>query len=164
MSTVAHIGRPKEERKSKAVYNGKVAHYKKYQEIEDLISRLTCEIVNGVPRSDIITKLKEGLYEEQPQPYKESTAVNYYWTAMQRLREDREDNLETLKDKLYSQYYQLYQDAMLAGNTIGAKSVLDSIAKLFLDTEKKNTNIQVNANKEGIKISFGFANDEKDEE
>mgnify|MGYP002520514962 CR=1 FL=1 len=32
-----------------------------------------------------------------------------------------------------------------------------------IDTEKKNTNIQVNANKEGIKISFGFANDEKDD-
>ena len=165
MSTLAHIGRLPSERKSRAVYNGFKANCKKYQEIEDLIYALTCDIVNGVSRSDIITKLKEGLYKEHPKQYKESTAIAYYCTAMQRLKEDREIDAETLKDKLYSQYYQLYKDAIENGNVIGAKAVLDSIAKTFLDVDKKNTNIQVNANTDGVTINFGFANsdDEKDE-
>ena len=157
MGAAAHVGRPKGERKSKSFYNGKMANTKKYQEIEDLIAALVCDLVNGVSRSDIITKLKEGLYDEQPQPYKESTAVNYYWAATQRLKEDREEDIDNLKDKLYSQYYQLYQDAMLVGNTIGAKSVLDSIAKLFIG-DNKNVNVTGNLN-EKVNISFGFEKD-----
>lgn len=153
MGVAAHL-RPEEERKSKAFFNGKKAKTKKYQEIEDLIAAITADIVNGVSRSDIITKLKEGMYEEQSQPYKESTAVNYYWAGTKRLREDREKDIEVLKDKLYSQYYQLYADAMLVGNTIGAKSVLDSIAKLFIgDTKNVNLNGKLD---EKININFGF--------
>lgn len=153
MGVAAHL-RPEEERKSKAFFNGKKAKTKKYQEIEDLIAAISADIVNGVSRSDIITKLKEGMYEEQSQPYKESTAVNYYWAGTKRLREDREEDIEVLKDKLYSQYYQLYADAMLVGNTIGAKSVLDSIAKLFIgDTKNVNLNGKLD---EKININFGF--------
>ena len=156
MGVAAHL-RPEEERKSKAFFNGKRANTKKYQEIEDLIAAITADIVNGVSRSDIITKLKENMYDEQPQAYKESTAVNYYWAATKRLKEDREEDIETLKDKLYSQYYQLYADAMLVGNTIGAKSVLDSIAKLFIgDTKNVNLNGKLD---EKINISFGFDNE-----
>ena len=153
MGVAAHL-RPEEERKSKAFFNGKKAKTKKYQEIEDLISAISADIVNGVSRSDIIIKLKEGMYEEQSQPYKETTAANYYWAATKRLKEDREADIEALKDKLYSQYYQLYADAMLVGNTIGAKSVLDSIAKLFIgDTKNVNLNGKVD---EKITINFGF--------
>lgn len=155
MGVTAHL-REKEERKSKAFFNGKRANSKKYQEIEELISAISADIVNGVQRSDIIIKLKEGLYKEQTHPYKESTAVNYYWAATQRLKEDREEDMETLKDKLYSQYYQLYTDAMMVGNTIGAKSVLDSIAKLFLPVQKQGMNIEIDNNSEKINISFGF--------
>lgn len=156
MGVSAHL-RPEGERKSKAMWNGKKAKTRKYEEIEDLIAAISADIVNGVSRSDIITKLKEGMYEEQSQPYKESTAVNYYWAGTKRLREDRETDIETLKDKLYSQYYQLYADAMLVGNTIGAKSVLDSIAKLFIgDTKNVNLNGKLD---EKITIDFGFDTD-----
>lgn len=153
MSVAAHL-RPKEERRSKSFYNGKIVGSKKYQEIEDLIAAIAADIVNGVSRSDIITKLKEKMYDEQSQPYKERTANNYYRAAIYRLKEDREEDIEVLKDKLYSQYYQLYADAMLVGNTIGAKSVLDSIAKLFIgDTKNVNLNGKLD---EKINISFGF--------
>lgn len=153
MGVAAHL-RPKEERRSKSFYNGKIVGSKKYQEIEDLIAAIAADIVNGVSRSDIITKLKEKMYDEQSQPYKERTANNYYRAAIYRLKEDREEDIEVLKDKLYSQYYQLYADAMLVGNTIGAKSVLDSIAKLFIgDTKNVNLNGKLD---EKINISFGF--------
>ena len=159
MGRAAHVGRPKAERKSKAFFDGKQAKVKKYQEIEDLISAIAADIVNGVSRSDIIIKLKEGMYEEQPQPYKESTAINYYWAATNRLKEDRDEDIETLKDKLYSQYYQLYADAMKANNTIGAKAVLDSIAKFFIPTQKQETNIEIDKNTDKINISFGFSDE-----
>lgn len=155
MGVTAHL-REKEERKSKAFYNGKRVNSKKYQQIEGLISAISADIVNGVQRSDILTKLKEKMYDEQSQPYKESTAINYYWAATQRLKEDREEDMETLKDKLYSQYYQLYTDAMMVGNTFAAKSVLDSIAKVFINDNRKNVDVTVDNSNDKINISFGF--------
>lgn len=101
-----------------------------------------------------MSKLQEQLYEGQRQKYAWKTAEMYYYTAMHRLKEDRESDIEDLKAKLYSQYYQLYADAMQDGNTIVAKQVLDSIAKIFVgDTKNVNLNGKVD---EKVTIDFGF--------
>ena len=150
--------RPKEERRSKRIWNGKRAKVRDYQYVEDLLNLIICDIVNGVQKSDIMSKLQEQLYDGQKQKYTWKTAEMYYYTAMHRLKEDRESDIENLKDKLYSQYYQLYNDSMLVGNTLVAKSVLDSIVKTFLPDEK---NIKVDANINGeLTIDFNFDNNE----
>lgn len=152
----AHL-RPEEERHSKTFYNGKIGWTKKYNEIEDLINQIACDIVNGVQRSDILIKLQKALYEGQTKKYTEKTSETIYQFAMRRLKADRENDMANLKDKLYSQYYQLYQEAMELGNTIAAKSVLDSIAKVFIG-ENKNVNLNGNLN-ENIDVSFNFNNE-----
>lgn len=158
MSTVkAHL-RPKGERKSKAFFEGKTVKTKQYEQTEALICAIVCDIINGVPRSDIIYKLREGLYADQRKPYKEPTANEYYFIAMQRIRDDREENIEMLKDKLYGQYYQLYNEAIESGENMQAKAVLDSIAKTFLG-DNKNVNVKGNING-NINVSFGFEKDE----
>lgn len=129
-----------------------------YQYVEDLLNLIICDIVNGVQKSDIMSKLQEQLYEGQRQKYAWKTSEMYYYTAMHRLKEDRESDIENLKDKLYSQYYQLYNDSISVGNTLVAKSVLDSIVKTFLPDEK---NIKVDANINGeLTIDFNFENNE----
>ena len=152
----AHL-RPEEERYSKTFYNGKMGWGKKFNEVEDILNQIACDVVNGIQRSDILQKLQKGLYEGQTKKYTEKSSVNIYSIALQRLKQDREKDMDILRDKLYSQYYQLYQEALECGNTIGARSVLDSIAKVFLG-ENKNVNLNGNLN-ENIDVSFNFNNE-----
>lgn len=119
-----------------------------------MLALVICDIINGKVKSDIIKKLEQQLYDGQRQPYTYKTAEMYYYTAMQRIREDREQEVDELRDKLYSQYYSLYEDAVKSGNTIGAKMILDSIAKVFAASPEKKVDIQVNNEK--VEISFGF--------
>lgn len=150
--------RPKAERRSKTFFNGKIAKSKSYRETEELISLVICDIVNGLTRSDIISKLKDGLYPDQRKPYKEPTANDYYYTALQRIKDDREEEISELEDKLYAQYYSLYADAVQADNTLIAKTILDSIAKTFLN--KNDKNIKVETQNDGkVNISFNFGGD-----
>ena len=157
MGFSAHL-RPEGERYSHTFYNGQAAKTKKFNEIEDIINQIACDIVNGVQRSDILIKLQKAIYDGQTKKYTERTSENIYQVAMQRLKQDREKDMDDLKDKLYSQYYQLYQDAMEVGNTIGAKAVLDSIAKVFIG-ENKNVSLNGNLNEDkNVTIRFGFSN------
>lgn len=146
--------RPKEERKSLSKLADKHVKYKDYEYVEGMLSLIICDIINGLQKSDVINKLELQLYEGQRQPYTYKTAEMYYYTAMQRIKEDREQEVEELRDKLYSQYYSLYADAIKQGNTVGAKMILDSIAKVFAVTPDKKLDIQVNNDK--VNISFGF--------
>lgn len=146
--------RPKEERKSLSKLANKHVKYKDYEYVESILVQCICDIINGLQKSDVIKKLEQQLYEGQRQPYTYKTAEMYYYTAMQRIREDREAEVEELRDKLYSQYYSLYADAVKQGNTVGAKMILDSIAKVFAVTPDKKVDIQVNNDK--VNISFGF--------
>lgn len=154
MAIIQSHTRPKEERKSKSLLDNKRVKHKDYEYVEDMLALIICDIINGVSKSDIFRKLEQQLYEGQRQPYKFKTAEMYYYTAIQRIREDREQEVEELRDKLYSQYYSLYADAVKNGNTIGAKMILDSIAKVFAVTPDKKVDIQVADNK--VNISFGF--------
>ncbi len=152
--------RPKEERQSKAIYDGKRVKCKDYEYVEDIINQIVVDIVNGVQKSDIYYKLENQLYDDQRQKYRPKTAEMYYFTAMARIKSDKEEEIEGLKAKLYSQYYQLYQDAMKDGNTIVAKQVLDSIAKIFVG-DTKNVNVSGNLN-EKVSVSFGFENEKEE--
>lgn len=148
--------KPKAERKSKARIGVKTANTEQFERTEDILAQIICDIVNGLMRSDIINKLLEGIYENQPKAYKLPTAENYYQTAMQRIRQDRDDEIESLKAKLFSQYYNLYAEAMESNDKLLAKQVLDSIGKTFVPTDKDKANIQINKDLDKINISFGF--------
>lgn len=160
MPIIKSHSRPKGERHSKSFYDGIIVKSKDYQYVEDLLGLIICDIVNGVQRSDIITKLQEQQYDGQKQKYTKETAGMYYKTAMKRIKDDRDEDIENLKSKLYSQYYQLYAEAMEAGNIMVAKSVLDSISKIFVG-DKPSTAIQINSGDEnGLTINFGFEKNE----
>ena len=73
------------------------------------------------------------------------------------VKEDRVERVQELRDLLFSQYYAQYQEATLMGNTLVAKSVLDSIAKIFLPDEKT---LNLNADVKGdITIDFNLMTD-----
>lgn len=147
--------------KRKAKPNAYGSKSENYNKTEDTISMVYCDICNGVSRTDCLDKLKEGLYGHNP--LKQRQAEYYYKAALDRIKCDRETELETLKDMLYARYEALFADAVECGDRSTAKSILDSLAKIFLGSDKNNTNIQVNANSDGVKISFGFSDNKDDE-
>ena len=52
-------------------------------------------------------------------------------------------------------------EAIKKGDIFNAKGILDSMAKIFLGTDKNNTNIQINSDKEGgVTVNFGFEKNE----
>lgn len=163
-----HLERNPEDRKPRvAISNqGKSQHRKakEFERVEGIINQIYVDICNGVSKTDIYDKVMTGRYEglKNPNGMSRESAYKYYVFAMERVGVDREKDENALRDKLYSRYETLLQDAIKRGDIYNARGVLDSIAKIFLPN-KPDTAIQINNNKEGISINFGFNNDTKED-
>ena len=99
---------------------GKVVSQKKldeYDRVERLISEIQCDLVNGVLRSDIFRKFKEGLYENLGEKkIGERQIQNYITAAWAKMKEDRVEKAQELRDMLFSQYMAIYNEATTTGN------------------------------------------------
>lgn len=142
---------------------GKVVSQKKldeYDRVERLISEIQCDLVNGVLRSDIFRKFKEGLYENLGEKkIGERQIQNYITAAWHKMKEDRVEKVQELRDMLFSQYMAIYNESTTTGNVLAAKSCLDSIAKIFLPDEKT---VNLNANVQGdISVNFNFIEEDE---
>ena len=127
-----------------------------YDRCQRLIEEVQCDLCNGVLRSEIFNKFRERQYKNL-NPDKnigERQIQSYIKAAWDLLKEDRVEKVQELRDLLFSQYMSQYQEATRTNNTLVAKSVLDSIAKIFLPDEK---NINLNANVQGdLTIDFNL--------
>ena len=114
-----------------------------YDRVQRLIEEVQVDLVNGTLRSEIFNKFRERQYENL-NPNKdigERQIQNYIKAAWELLKEDRVERVQ----------------ATLMGNTLVAKSVLDSIAKIFLPDEKT---LNLNADVKGdITIDFNLMTD-----
>lgn len=130
-----------------------------YDRVERLINEVQCDLVNGVLRSDIFRKFNDGLYENLGEKkIGERQIQNYIKAPWEKMKEDRVYKVNELRDMLFSQYMALYNDAVQIGNTVAAKSCLDSIAKIFLPDEK---NVNLNAKVDGeLTIDFNLMNED----
>lgn len=119
-----------------------------------LLQEVVADITNGLTRNDIILKFANKQYEWQKKKIGEAQAKNYIKMAYMVMAEDRVQEQDKLRDQLYSQYLMLFNDLVVNGNTFGAKSVLDSISRIFLPDEK---NIKLDANIDGeLELNFNF--------
>lgn len=116
-----------------------------YDRCQRLIEEIQVDLVNGTLRSEIFNKFRERQYENL-NPKKdigERQIQNYIKAAWDLVKEDRVEKVQELRDILFSQYMAQYQEATSMGNPMVAKSVLDSISKVFLPDEKTlNMNVQ----------------------
>lgn len=143
------------------IYKMACPNKKNFDRVEEVLDEVVCDIINGKSKSDIYFKLKNGEYPNMKKGLADPTIKEYYDAAMSRLRYDREEKEEALKDKLYAMYQNLYNEAMLGGENMQAKAILDSIVKMAgLDKPKQQINIQTETG--DLKINFGF--DNKDDE
>lgn len=130
----------------------------KYNRAEALVDLVYVDIANGVSRSDVIQKITKGVYECMEKPFCARQAANYYNAALDRFAEDRNIESEKLRDMFFGRYESLLADAVKKGDLYNARGILDSMARIF-GVERKDapqTAIQINNNKEGITVNFGF--------
>ena len=132
-----------------------------FNNADDIVDEVYVDICNGVSRSDIVQKLTKAVYQSQkgkPKTYR--TANEYYNTALDRMHFNTDIEHQRLKDVFYNRYESLLEEAIKKGDIFNAKGILDSMAKIFLGTDKNNTNIQINSDKEnGVTVNFGFSSE-----
>ena len=138
-----------------------------FNNADDVLDCVYVDICNGVSRSDITQKLMKTQYESQSGQQKNMTyrtANEYYNCALDRMHFNTDIEHARLKDIFYNRYESLLEAAVKKGDIFNAKGVLDSMAKIFLGMDKQQNNIQINNNKDGITIHFGFAKDDDNED
>lgn len=141
-----------------------------FNNVDDVLDDVYVDICNGVARSDITQKLMNGQYESQKGQQKKMTyrTANEYWnTALDRMHYNTDIEHAELKDIFYNRYEALLEAAIKKNDIFNAKGVLDSMAKIFLVGDMKNsqnTQIEVNTKDSKVTISFGFKKDEDDAE
>jgi hypothetical protein len=137
----------------------------KWLDTDEVISAVYVDMCNGMTKSDVMEKLTKGLYESQRKPVSVRSAYEYIGCAYQRMQYDFEAKAEELRADLYSKMMAVYQDCVQKGDRYNALQALDKIMKLTgVALDKPQNNIQVNANKDGITINFGFKKEETDED
>lgn len=130
---------------------------------DDILDLVYVDICNGVARSDITQKLMKGFYEPQKRGMSYRQAQEYYNCALDRMHFNTDVEHARLKDIFYNRYETLLEAAIKKNDIYNARSVLDSMAKIFLGVDKKENNIQINNNKDGIVIKFGFTKNDDEE-
>ena len=153
------------ERKAAKLKSGKRTKIKKWLQTDEIITEVYVDLVNGMTRSDVMEKLMKGYYENQNKALGARTAQDYIAAAYQRMRYDFEAQAEEMRADLYSKLISVYADAVKANDRYNAIQAVNTIMKLTgIAMDKPQNNIQINNNKEGITINFGFSSDKKDDE
>lgn len=153
-----HLKRNPEERNIGVRGQNRASCLSQFNRADMLLQEVVLDICKGLTRNDIICKFMNNQYEYQKKPLKENQANSYIKMAYLVMAEDRIKEQDVLRDQLYNQYLLVYNDLIDKGNSFAAKTVLDSMSKIFLNEDKK-VDVSVNGNK--VNISFGFSDEEE---
>ena len=137
----------------------------KWLTADRIVDEVYVDLVNGLTKSDIIQKLGEGLYENQKRPIGIRAALEYIAAAHQRLAYDFESTAEELRADMYAKLTAVYADAVKHNDRYNAIQAIQTLMKLTgVAKDKQQNNIQINNNKDGITIHFGFTKDDDNTE
>ena len=132
---------------------GKGLVEKKKLQRQLLEDEVIADIVNGVAKSDILTKIQTGIYDHaNPLGVSVKTSYIVYNHSLERIKIDSEDKLEEKRQVLWSRYENIYRESMESGNLMNARATLDSIAKVFGLASPEETKITL----DGAVVRFNF--------
>lgn len=141
----------------------KGANLKVWQKIDDIVSEVYIDLCNGMTKSDVLEKLQAALYPSQEgKKIQQRQSYEYLKAAFMRMQYDFQQQADELRADLYSKMMTVYSDAVKAGDRYNALIALDKIMKLTgIAADKPQTAVQINNNKDGITVNFGFINTEE---
>ena len=159
----SHGNPDKEKRVAKRSSNGNggyLAKTKEYKNAEEVIDQVYCDIANGRTKTEIIKMLKDGHYGKT---MKTRNAYDYYNAAVDRFCTEKNEQADKLRAIYFGRFETLYRDAIEKGDIYNANNILQSVCRIFgLETPKSPaTAIQINNEKEGITVNFGFKKKEE---
>lgn len=127
---------------------------------DHVVDQCYCDIVNGLAHSEVINKLKEGLYDGQTKGIAYRTAKDYLDAAITRLHYDFESQMGDIRADLYAKLLSVYNDAMKNNDRYNAVGALNTLMKLTgASMERPQTAIQINGSEDGkVVVNFGFNN------
>ena len=135
-----------------------------FNNADDVLDEVYCDIANGVSRSDITQKLMKGFYESQKSGMTYRTAQEYYNCALDRMHFNTDVEHARLKDIFYTRYESLLETAIKKGDVFNAKGILDSMSKIFLGGDATKNKIEINSKDGQVVIKFGFGDDDDKED
>lgn len=138
-----------------------------FNQVDDVLDEVYCDICNGVARSDIVQKLMKTQYESQSGQQKNMTyrtANEYYNCALDRMHFNTDIEHARLKDIFYNRYESLLEAAVKKGDIFNAKGILDSMSKIFLGGDATKNKIEINSKDGQVVIKFGFGDDDDKED
>lgn len=137
-----------------------------YERTESLIEEIYVDISNGESKSNILRKIKLGLYNAQDEnkpPKDHNFPYEVYDAAMSRILEDYNIKKDEMKALVFSQFLEVYRESVTLGDHHAALRALENIGKMVgAYDDKGSAQIQVNA-VDGVKITFGFDKPIEDE-
>lgn len=135
-----------------------------FYQTEQTIEEIACDIINGVPKADILQKLRDGLYSSGKK-VKQTMSYELYKAGVARLAINRCDRIEEARDVMWNRYENLYRESLESGNLANARQCLLDMMKLFgYSADAPNTAIQINSGGEGkLTVNFGFLNSNKED-
>lgn len=162
----SHGNPDKDKRVAKPCINGKggyLAKTKEYKAVEEVIDQVYCDIANGRTKTEIIKMLKDGHYGKT---MKTRNANDYYNAAVDRFCTEKNEQADKLRAIYFGRFETLYRDAIEKGDIYNANNILQSVCRIFgLEAPKSpETAIQINNDKDGVTINFGFKREETDED
>lgn len=121
------------------------------------------DVINGIPQSIIEEKLKNDEYGVGKKY--ESDNLKFILLSVKRMiMSDFENEKPLLKQKLYAQINDVYQDAKTAKDRANALKSIELIMKLTgLNEPNKQIEINTNSNTGVVKIKFGLSNDDEED-
>ena len=160
MLAKSHSEKSKSVRKAKKIpaSKGMPTLSEKYDKADALVEKVYCDIANGESRSVCLQKLQMGEYGNMP--YKARQSAYYYNMALDRFAVDTDIEAERLRSIFWGRYESLYEDCIKNNDRFNARGCLDSMAKIFLGLGREKAMIDIQNNGGGIKITFGFNNDD----
>jgi pyruvate carboxylase len=131
---------------------------KGYEKVERIIEEVACDIINGVPKSDIATKLKQSMYKSQEgKGIKDVQNQNaYYNAAVTRIQADLQESKEKNLAIMIGRMENLYKEAVEMSDRYGALNVLKEIAKIQGLMDNSKPQIQINNSDEQLVINFAL--------
>lgn len=130
----------------------------KFRKGEEILADIYADHANGLTRSEIKSKLLNGLYQaQQGKGVKDAMACAYLRAVDERIRQDFDNSRGEMAHKIALNYYNIYQDAMENGDRLNANKALDGLAKL-VGLGQPNTAILINNTQSGLTVNFGFIN------
>jgi len=125
-----------------------------------LTNEIVADITNGISKSDIFTKMMNGMYPSQPKPYAKTACYDWWHHALDRIAVDSEDSIEDKRKVLWNRYENLYRESMETGNSMIARQVLSDMGKMFGLSVEQQKELKLKQEGDGtVSVSFNFGNE-----